>query len=98
MRYEELNNTTPSDVKFWGDSELFKLISKSSSISEGWVRMVKAMQAGKNIMLSTSTQQRNPDGTYVVSEALSLIPSALIVEEKDANGVVTNRYIQFEMF
>ena len=95
MRNEELNNTTPSDVRFWGDPEVFKLISRSSSLSEGWVRMVKAMQAGKNIMILTSTQQRNPDGTYVVSEALSLVPGALIVEEKDANDVVINRYIQF---
>ena len=98
MRYEELNNTTPSDVKFWGDPELFKLISRSSSISEGWVRMVKAMQAGPNVMILTSTQQRNPDGTYVVSEALSLAYNGEIVEKLNEEGQVVSRYIQYKMF
>jgi len=98
MRNEELNNTTPSDLKFWGDPELFKLISRSSSLSEGWVRMVKAMQAGPNVMILTSTQQRNPDGTYVVSEALSLAPYGQIEEKRNEEGQVVSRSIEYKTF
>jgi hypothetical protein len=36
-----------SDVEFFGDGDLFQLISKVSSKKEGWMKYTKAMFTGK---------------------------------------------------
>jgi hypothetical protein len=31
------------DIKIWGDGDMFKLLCKASSESEGWMKSTKAM-------------------------------------------------------
>jgi hypothetical protein len=94
---KSLHNTTANgakknvkDIKFWGDGDTFRLISKASSEAEGWMKSTKAMPAGSSVVVQVTTQQRNPDGTYAVAEALTTIPNVIIAEFVD-NGVVTSR-------
>lgn len=76
-----LDNTTADqakdkvkDIKFWGDGDTFKLISKASSKEEGWMKSTKAMEiADVGCVVQVTTQQ----GTNV-SEALTFVPGVRI--------------------
>lgn len=105
MEAKSLHNTTANgarknvkDIQFWGDGDTFKLISKASSEAEGWMKSTKAMQAGHNVVVQVTTQQRNPDGSYSIAEALTTVSNAVIVEEKNKEGVVLSRHIQHQLF
>ena len=86
------------DIVFWGNGDMFKLISKASSQNEGWMKSTKAMQAGSSVVVQVTTQQRNPDGSYAVAEALTTIQNAIIVEtyKEGINGekIIESRTIE----
>ncbi len=81
---EHTTRQNVTDVKVVGDGNLFHLLSKASSEAEGWMKSTKAMQCSSGCLVQVSTQQRNPDGTYVVSEALAYAPDTEIAD--DVNG------------
>ncbi len=81
------------DYKIWGDSDVFKLISKFSSEKAGIMKSTKAMQCGDSVVVQVTTQQRNPDGTYAIAEALTTVDNAYIYEDMDDNGIVFKRQI-----
>ena len=81
------------DIIFWGNGDTFKLISKASSESEGWMKSTKAMQAGESVVVQVTTQQKNIDGTYSIAEALTTVTNAIIVEHF-TDDVVTSRTIE----
>lgn len=68
------------DTVFYGNGDLFKLISKASSQAEGWMKSTKAMEVGNGLVIQVTTQQRNPDGSYALAEALTFIPGATLAE------------------
>ncbi len=86
-----LSNTTADqakdqvkDIKFWGDGNTFKLISKASSVAEGWMKSTKAMEIpGVGVVLQVTTQQGEN-----VAEAITYIPCVKIEEvfESAENG------------
>ena len=97
---KSLHNTTANgakknvkDIQFWGDGDTFRLISKASSESEGWMKSTKAMPAGNSVVVQVTTQQRNPDGSYSIGEALTTVPDAIISEYLDADDKVVHRTI-----
>lgn len=69
------------DIVFWGNGDTFKLISKASSEQEGWMKSTKAMQVGNSVVIQVTTQQRNPDGSYAVAEALTTVDNAVVIEK-----------------
>jgi hypothetical protein len=86
-----LHNSTVSgakvnvkDIKVVGNGDMFQLLCKASSEAEGWMKSTKAMQLNDGCLVQVTTQQRNPDGSYAVAEALSFAPNSIIVE--DTNG------------
>jgi hypothetical protein len=90
-----LDNTTASqatknvkDIVFWGNGDTFKLISKASSVNEGWMKSTKAMSIpGIGCVVQVTTQQGDN-----VAEALTFVPNARI-KEVIQDGVVTSRYL-----
>jgi|694.fasta_scaffold139023_2 hypothetical protein len=67
------------DIVFFGDGDTFKLISKASSENEGWMKSTKAMEIeGVGCVVQVTTQQRNPDGSYSLSDAVTFVPNAKI--------------------
>jgi len=104
---KSLHNTTANgarknvrDIVFWGNGDTFKLISKASSENEGWMKSTKAMEVvyenngtGADVVIQVTTQQRNPDGSYVVAEAVTTVKDAYIKETFDDAGNVTSRKI-----
>jgi hypothetical protein len=77
------------DIVFWGDGDTFKLICKASSEREGWMKSTKAMEIpGVGVVLQVTTQQKNPDGSYSIAEALTYIPGVRVYEHCDEDGKV----------
>ena len=91
----DTNGTTKNvkDIVFWGNGDTFKLISKASSELEGWMKSTKAMQAGTSVVVQVTTQQRNPDGSYAIAEALTTVPNATIFTSFDESGTAISRQV-----
>lgn len=91
-----LGNTTASqakdnvkDIKFWGDGDTFKLISKASSKNEGWMKSTKAMYIpDSGCVIQVTTQQGQN-----VAESVSFVPGTKIQEHTDRDGTVVARKI-----
>ena len=97
-----LTNTTASqakdnvkDIEFWGNGDLFKLLSKASSQAEGWMKSTKAMEIdGAGCVVQVTTQQRNPDGSWSVAEAVTFVPGVNIKTKVDGEGNVIGRVLR----
>ena len=99
MKEKTLQNTDQdgcrknvSDVVMFGE-DLFKLLSKASSKEEGWMKSTKAMETETGCVIQVTTQQRNPDGSYVVAEALTFVPGVGIATSHDDEGNAISRII-----
>jgi hypothetical protein len=74
-------NTKVSDVQFFGNPDMFKLLCKASSKSQGWMKSSKACQVeGGGCIVQVTTQQGDN-----IAEALTYVPNCVI--ETDENGV-----------
>ena len=69
------------DIKVVGDGDMFQLLCKASSQAEGWMKSTKAMRVYGGCLVQVTTQQRNPDGSYSVAEALTFVPGVTIEED-----------------
>lgn len=70
------------DIKVVGNGDMFRLLCKASSAKEGWMKSSKAMEIpGVGCFVQVTTQQRNPDGSYAVAEAISFAPDTKIVDD-----------------
>jgi len=68
------------DIRWVGNGDMFKLLCKASSEDEGWMKSTKACEIiDVGCIVQVTTQQRNPDGSYVVAEALSFVPGVTVV-------------------
>ncbi len=68
-----------SDVKVFGDPDVWELLCKASSEAGGWMRSTKVMhQPDGGKVIQASTVQRNPDGSYAVAEALVYVPPSSV--------------------
>lgn len=78
------------DVEMFGE-DLFKLLSKASSETEGWMKSTKAMQiSGVGCVVQVTTQQRTSNG-WAVAEAVTFVPNVQIFTTEDGNGNVIGR-------
>ncbi len=76
-----------SDVKVFGNGDLFQLIAKASSEEQGWMKSTKAMPTGTGCVIQVTTQQKNIDGTYSIAEALTFVPGVRIYEEDGIKSI-----------
>lgn len=73
------------DIVIVGNGDMFRLLCKASSQAEGWMKSTKACEVQGGCIVQVTTQQRNPDGSYAVAEALSYVPGMQIGEDEN-NG------------
>lgn len=92
MTEKTLHNSTVSgarqnvkDIKIVGNGDMFRLLCKASSQEEGWMKSTKACDVGHGCIVQVTTQQRNPDGSYAVAEALTYVPGVTIITDEN-NG------------
>lgn len=82
------------DIVTFGDGDAFQLICKASSQSEGWMKSTKAMEiAGVGCIVQVTTQQKNPDGSYAVAEALTFVPGVTVITDWTEHGNTNGRQI-----
>lgn len=74
------------DLVTVGNVDMFQLLCKASSLREGWMKSTKAMQVPGGCVVQVTTQQRNPDGSYAVAEALTFVPGVRIAPDEINNG------------
>jgi len=79
-----------TDVVIFGE-DLFVLLAKASSKEQGWMKSTKAMQIKGGCVVQVTTQQRNPDESYVVAEAVTFVPGVKIVSSVDKDGKIIGR-------
>lgn len=75
--------TNVKDIKIVGNGDLFQLLCKASSETEGWMKSTKAMEVPYGCLVQVTTQQRNIDMTYSVAEALAYVPGVKIAVDVD---------------
>lgn len=63
-----------SDVEVFGNGNTFRLLCKASSQKQGWMKSTKVMDVFNGCVIQVTTQQRNPDGSYCIAEALTYVP------------------------
>jgi len=76
-----------SDIEVVGGVDMFKLLCKASSESEGWMKSTKAMEVPGGCLVQVSTQQGNN-----VAEALEFVPNVCIAKDKDGNRRLVVNY------
>lgn len=75
------------DIKFWGDGDTFKLISKAWSEKEEWMKSTKAMEiTGIGCVIQVTTQQYGN-----VAEAVTFVPNVKIEEIRDESKQIIGR-------
>ncbi len=79
-----------SDLKVYGDGDTFRLLCKASSESEGWMKSTKVCNVFGGCIVQVTTQQRNPDGSYAVAEALTFVPNNMIDLSAEPRQIVRN--------
>lgn len=78
-----------SDVVVTGDSEKTKVIRKASSEAEGWETCTKATQVvNGGCFVSVSTKQKNPDGSFMLAEAVTYVPGVSIGTDENGNAIL----------
>lgn len=97
---KSLGNTTTngasknvSDLSIWGEGDMWKLISKASSESEGWMKSTKAMEIeGVGCLVQVTTQQGNN-----IAEAVTFVPgvkiavTGTVIRDYDSKEVPSGR-------
>ena len=79
VRDVEEAKTKVHDVQVTGDGNLFQLLSKASSKSQGWMKSTKAMEVpGVGCVVQVTTQQGGQ-----VAEALCFVPGVTIYPDRD---------------
>ncbi len=78
------------DINIVGNGDSFRLLFKASSQEEGWMKSTKAMFVGSGCLVQVTTQQRNPDGSYSIAEALTFVPSVRIVDDVNSGRTLVN--------
>ena len=67
-----------ADLKVFGDGDKFALLCKASSEAQGWMKSTKVCNVIGGCIVQVTTQQRNPDGSYALAEALTFVPGSQI--------------------
>ena len=73
-----------SDISIVGNGDLFRLMSKASSKSEGWMKSTKVLPIpGVGCVLQVTTQQGEN-----VAEALTFIPGVVVAVDTQGNPIL----------
>lgn len=69
------------DLQVYGDGDAFALLCKASSAEQGWMKSTKVCNVPGGCIVQVTTQQKNPDRSYAVAEALTFVPGVHLDKE-----------------
>lgn len=75
-----------SDVEIYGDPCQWRCLCKASSKSEGWMKSTKVLELSSGSLVRVTTQQRNPDGSWSLAEALAYVPGEFNPRSDNGNS------------
>lgn len=81
-----------SDVKVFGDPGMWKLLCKASSEEQGWMKSTKVMDIPEGKLYQVSTQQRNPDGSWTLAEAITFVPRIMYISNECLTSTISFTY------
>lgn len=84
-----------SDLVVYGDGDTFALLCKASSKEQGWMKSTKVCNVEDGCIVQVTTQQKNPDGSYALAEALTYVPHANIDLSAEPRTLVSTRRSAF---
>ncbi len=84
------------DIVVYGDGDTFHLLCKASSQAQGWMKSTKVCNVPSGCIMQVTTQQRNPDGSYAIAEAITFVPCTHI--DLNANPRRLVHYSEGESF
>lgn len=76
------------DMQVIGYGDMWRLLGKVWSCEEGWMKSTKAMDVGVGCVVQVMTQQKNPDGSYAIAEAVTFVPGVRVVAGEGDVGVM----------
>ena len=77
-----MDQAEEAGIQTYGNPGAWHTICKAWTDKEGWMKTTKAMQAGAaGCLIQVTTQQRNPDGTWIVAEAVCFAERVSLVVE-----------------
>jgi hypothetical protein len=79
---EDLKTKAPGTEVF-GNPGAWVLLGKASNTEQGWMKSTKAMQTPVGVLIQTSTEKRNPDGSWSICDALTEVRGAAL---RQVNG------------
>jgi pyruvate/2-oxoglutarate dehydrogenase complex dihydrolipoamide acyltransferase (E2) component len=77
------------DLNVYGDGDTFSLLCKASSQSQGWMKSTKVCNVPEGCIVQVTTQQKNPDGSYALAEALTYVPGVHLDKSTTPRTLVT---------
>lgn len=77
-----------SDLTIYGNGDTFALLCKASSQKQGFMKSTKVCNVPSGCIVQVTTQQKNPDGSYAVAEALTFVPGVMIDTKLDPRELV----------
>lgn len=77
-----------SDITVFGDGDTFALLCKASSKEQGWMKSTKVCNVDSGCIVQVSTQQKNPDGSYSLAEAVTFVPNVRIDTDAEPRKLV----------
>jgi hypothetical protein len=70
------------DVVVVGNGDMFRLLCKASSQSEGWMKSTKAMEVPGGCVVQVTTQQLGIGAdAFAIAEALTFVPGVRIADD-----------------
>lgn len=81
-------NRKVTDVQTFGNPNRWRLLCKASSQDQGWMKSTKVMEVPWGVVMQVTTQQRNPDGTCAIAEALVVVPNVKLSDASDGLELV----------
>lgn len=76
------------DIVVYGDGDTFALLCKASSREQGWMKSTKVCNVAGGCIVQVTTQQKNPDGSYALAEALTYVPGMRLEKEQSPRKLV----------
>jgi hypothetical protein len=76
------------DIVVYGDGDTFHLLCKASSKDQGWMKSTKVCNVYGGCIVQATTQQKNPDGSYAVAEALTYVPGCMIAIDAEPRKII----------